>query len=131
MTSQEIQKILDQITYKPDYALIHGVTNDVPWIQVTFVAPCSITGKPEVQKCRKWMLSYHMVENEIVRTAYLAFEQAEIHEVQETFKYKGAAIYGPHVNPSIQADMLNLLGEGATQSRAPMPAENIYGPSGI
>lgn len=61
----------------------------------------AVTGKYELQKSRKWLLSPHMVETEIVRTAFLAIRQAALHEVDEAFKYQGARIYGPHV--SVQA----------------------------
>ena len=48
--------------------------------------------------CRKWMLSQHMTKQEVVRTAWLAYKQAVSHEADEQFKYKGVAIYGPHID---------------------------------
>lgn len=45
---------------------------------------------------RKWLLSQHMTDSEVVQTALLAVLTAEEHEARERFRYKGQAIYGPH-----------------------------------
>jgi len=50
------------------------------------------------QYCRKWYLSPHMSKSELVRTAWKAYEAAILHEAQEMFKYKGEAIYNPHID---------------------------------
>lgn len=56
---------------------------------------------------RKWSLSPHMVTSEIVRTAYKAIIAAEEHEIAEKFRYRGAAIYGPHMFVDALADLIN------------------------
>ncbi len=56
---------------------------------------------------RKWMLSPHMVLSEIVSTAYAAYERAELHEIKEAFRYKGAAVMGPHQHMDELADLMN------------------------
>lgn len=71
-------------------------TNDVPYLQVQFVGRCAVTGTLGWQKCRKWQLSPHMTPSELVGTAWLAVQQAELHEALEAFRYKGVAIYNPH-----------------------------------
>lgn len=55
---------------------------------------------------RKWLLSPHMVTSEIVRTAYLAYEAAERHEIQEAFRYRGAPVMGPHQHMDELADLM-------------------------
>jgi len=50
----------------------------------------------EEHKGRKWLLSQHMTDSEIVQTALLAVLVCEEHEARERFRYRGAAIFGPH-----------------------------------
>lgn len=52
--------------------------------------------KPEEWRGRKWYLSEHMTEDEIVKTAYLAFEIAVRHEVLEGFRFNDALVFNPH-----------------------------------
>ena len=49
-------------------------------------------------KGRKWYLSSHMTEDEVIKTAYLAFKMAVEHEVMESFKINGVALFNPHVD---------------------------------
>lgn len=56
---------------------------------------------------RKWALSPHMVTSEVVRTAYFAIMQAEHHEIDEKFTYKGAAVYNPHMDLDALADEIH------------------------
>lgn len=94
-TLEDLQNIIDDISAGP--MNIHvGETNEVPWLQVTFHAADCVTKKMELQKCRKWMLSYHMVTSEVVRTAYKALEAAVLHELGELFTYRGVRVYNPH-----------------------------------
>lgn len=51
-----------------------------------------------IWKSRKWLLSEHMTDSEIIQTIFLAVKTAEEHEIRELFKYKGQAIFGPHWN---------------------------------
>lgn len=51
-----------------------------------------------VWKGRKWQLSEHMTEGEVVQTALMACIAAEEHETREAFTYKGKAIFGPHLS---------------------------------
>lgn len=56
----------------------------------------NVTGVPMAWKGRKWLLSEHMTDGEIVQTAFLATLTAIEHEIRETFTYCGAAIFDPH-----------------------------------
>lgn len=47
---------------------------------------------------RKWYLSEYMTDDEIVKTAYAAFEAAVKHEVMEGFKVDGVTVFNPHLN---------------------------------
>lgn len=41
-------------------------------------------------------MSPYAAKSEVVRTIYKAIVNAEIHEIDENFKYKGKAIFDPH-----------------------------------
>lgn len=67
------------------------------FLQIRFTENDNITGEPnKPQFCRKWYLSPYMTKQEVVRTAYKAFEAAVLHEMQEKFLYCGKMIYNPH-----------------------------------
>lgn len=57
---------------------------------------CDATG--DNWKGRKWYLSPHMIDAEVVMTAFKAVLTAEEHETREQFLYDGAAIFGPHLS---------------------------------
>lgn len=67
-------------------------------LQVEFMAPDPETGKPALQRSRKWMLSRHMTRGEVVQTAFKAVLTALEHEAREDFTYKGEVIFGPHLD---------------------------------
>lgn len=70
--------------------------SDRPYVQLSFMGTCDYTGKTELQHCRKYTLSYEMCDSEVVRTVFVAINQAMLHEVEEKFKFKGRRIYNPH-----------------------------------
>lgn len=57
---------------------------------------CNKTGAPMKWYGRKWALSEHMTDGEIVQTCFLAVKTAIMHEAMEGFTYKGAMIFNPH-----------------------------------
>lgn len=100
MTFEKLRAILDMVKYKSWY--LHVNTEDGrPYLQWQFTGPCAVTGKVEHQPCRKWFLSQHMTEGELVQTAFAAALQAEEHECREFFMYAGHRIMNPHL--SLQA----------------------------
>jgi hypothetical protein len=87
-----------------------GEDSDSAWLQVAFMAPdiplCSDSVIEDLTKVadaewrgRKWRLSAHMTEGEIIRTALMAVLAAEEHEARERFLWRGRAIFGPHMLP--------------------------------
>jgi len=68
------------------------------YLQVFYEAPCTHTGKIDNWNGRKWYLSKHMLDDEIVKTAYVAFESAVKHEIMEGFKVDGIILFNPHIN---------------------------------
>jgi hypothetical protein len=68
------------------------------YLQIEYTCPCTKTGQDESWKGRKWYLSEHMTDDEVVKTAYTAFEAAVKHEVMEGFKFNSIILFNPHVN---------------------------------
>lgn len=54
--------------------------------------------RDEHWKGRKWYVSSHATDAEVIATAFKAVVTAEEHETREKFLYKGKAIYGPHLS---------------------------------
>lgn len=68
------------------------------FLQVVYDAPCTKTGNMQEWHGRKWYLSEHMTEDEVIKTAYAAFKAAVEHEVMEGFKICGTVLFNPHVD---------------------------------
>jgi hypothetical protein len=68
------------------------------FIQIIFNAPCTKSGEIEEWHGRKWYLSEHMTDDEVVKTAYSAFKACVEHEVMECFKVDGVILFNPHIN---------------------------------
>lgn len=47
---------------------------------------------------RKWRVSVHMTDSEIVGTLWKAYMTWLEHEARESFLYRGRAVYGPHLD---------------------------------
>lgn len=99
-TAKDVREILKEVKYL-DWTFFVGEDNryGLPaYLQVQFNAACTTTGDGQSWKGRKWILSPHMTRSEIVTTAFKAVMTAIEHEARETFKYKGWAIFGPHID---------------------------------
>lgn len=59
-------------------------------LQVCFVAAGA------AQHGRKWYVSSHATDGEVVQTALKSVLTALEHEAREDFTYRGRAIFGPH-----------------------------------
>lgn len=88
------------------------------FIQVTYKAKCNKTGKLQNWHGRKWYLSEHMTDDEVVKTAFAAFKATVEHEIMEGFKVNGITLFNPHIN------YLSLLSISNQEiSREPHPNE--------
>jgi len=68
------------------------------YLQIIYYADCQKTQEYKEWHGRKFYLSEYMTEDEIVKTAYLAFKLAIEHEVMEAFKINDIVLFNPHVN---------------------------------
>jgi hypothetical protein len=98
--ADRFRDILGRVSYKPDWRFRIGGEPGRYWLQVEFVAADadSLDAQSAVQRGRKWTLSEHMTDSEIVQTAFRATLAAEEHECRETFKVEGVAVLGPHLD---------------------------------
>lgn len=56
----------------------------------------SRTGAPTRWAGRKWRLSKHMTDGEVVQTCFLAAMVALEHEAREQFTFDGVTVFDPH-----------------------------------
>ena len=112
----DTQDILDEIEIPWDFHLLEDkIFEDVDgdcrlYLQIQFDDIDNDTGEAGYRAyCRKWYLSPYMTKQEIVRTAWLAYVGAVMHETQEKFKYKGKMIYGPHTDPDVLASIAEIV----------------------
>lgn len=68
------------------------------YIQLEYNSTCNKDGDNDYWKGRKWYLSEHMTDDEIIKTCYAAFEACVKHEIMEGFKVDGKMLFNPHIN---------------------------------
>ena len=112
MDEREITSILSAITYKPGWSIRLGYDRDRPYIQasVSTLSELSLDaskrdGTRVPWKSAKRYLSEHMCRQEIVGAVLGLIQDAEMHEVREWFRYRGASIFNPHLDPDVLADV--------------------------
>lgn len=88
-----------------------GLDPGAPYLQVVFQArnTCRPGVLPVEQRGRKWRLSEHMTPSEVVRTQFMAVMAVIEHETRELFLYRGAAIFGPHIDIEALLDRADAL----------------------
>jgi hypothetical protein len=79
-----------------EYAFYAHADTDFGYLQATYVEPDIVTGEMERQYTRKWKLSQHMTKSEFVQTVFKCCITSMEHRTREHFRYKGAAVFGPH-----------------------------------
>lgn len=101
MNLTEIQEVISDIQYK-DWVFDVSVTG-VPGL---YCLQVRFTDNAIPWTGRKWYLSHRMTTSEIAQTALKAVLTAEEHEAREKFLYKGAAIFGPHLDVQALWDLM-------------------------
>lgn len=69
------------------------------WLQFVMKAPdyTELPEDPKEWRGRKWRVSAHSTEREVVGTAFAAVLAALEHEARESFKWCGITVFGPHI----------------------------------
>lgn len=68
------------------------------YLKVVCMAADRDTGQQELQHGRKWYLSEHMPDDEIIKTAFAAYDRFIDHEAKEGFKIDGKPVFNPHTD---------------------------------
>lgn len=118
MTYDEMSEIVKAITYRPGWTILlkrdwsteKGRHYGRPYVQIavdeTSDASLSpVTGQREPWRSGKHFLSPHMCRQEIVGAVFGAIKSAEEHEMREWFRYRGASIYNPHLDPDALVEL--------------------------
>lgn len=88
--------VLSRVECLPFTFIIGSDETGSPFLQATYIEPDIYTGHPTLQKTRKWKLSIHMTNSELVQTALKCALTSAEHQVRESFLYRGQRIFGPH-----------------------------------
>lgn len=106
MNTQELEELVSQCTYKPNYRFIVEARYMQSYIQLECTDSIdSVTGEPCTWKGAKRYISGHMCRQEIIGICFDLCKAAEEHELREWFRYKGASIYNPHLDPDVLAEV--------------------------
>lgn len=105
LTVEQIKEIVSAITYKPDWHIHLKDDGERLYVQIEATTLDSITKQPCTWKSGKTYLSPFMCRQEVVGAVFGAIEKAEIHEMREFFRYKGASIYNPHLDPDVLVEV--------------------------
>ena len=104
--------IVDTITYKPGWTVLFRWSADRPYVQLSVDVTSDLTldptGKSTARtpwKSGKRYLSKYMCSQEIVGAVFGLIKDAEMHEVHEWFRYRGASIYNPHLDPEALVEL--------------------------
>lgn len=103
MNKQEIEELVSHISFEVlNTTFLFLVREDHlggrVYIQLAFSSPDALTGNMTEWKSRKYYLSEHMLEDEIVKTCFMAAKQCVEHEVMEGFQFDNKVVFNPHVN---------------------------------
>lgn len=120
MTAERLNTVLSRTTY-PGFRFVvrgeYGRNDQGRYLQVECVeGKCTVTGEPLEWRGRKWPISSHMTDSEVVQTCFLAVMTAMEHEARESFRYRGVTIFAPHFNVEklvgfASADVLDIREE--------------------
>lgn len=101
LNKSDVEAILEDITIGAIGSkgwIFLGEMGNGYYLQHQYYGTDSVAGGDRLCKGRKWYISPHSCKSEIVLTALKAVITNAEHEARESFKYKGKAIFGPHMN---------------------------------
>jgi len=124
MRRSEQLKLLSKVTYKPGWELRRSVAPNGEVVIQWFVRDgvCASTGKASEWASGKRALSAHSCRQEVVGAAFALALAAEEHECREWFRYDGASIYNPHLDPDQLAQLARNLSAFNVRDNAMVPA---------
>lgn len=112
MGEAEFREIVDAITYKPGWSFLLGRDGERWFLQASVSTESDLTMDPTRRtadrtpwKSGKRYLSPFMCRQEVVGVVFSVIQDAEMHEAREWFRYRGASIFNPHLDPDVLAQV--------------------------
>lgn len=131
MDITDMKLLVESCTYKPGWTIdfhfgekvfsghrrigfgtVETFTYPRPWLQLFIDATTEASldsakrdGSRTPWKSGKRYLSPHMCRQEVVGAVFGLIKDAEMHEIHEWFRYKGASIFNPHLDPDVLASV--------------------------
>lgn len=96
-----IAELMDRVRF-PNYIFYVNLEGDRMVMQASFEAACNVSGgEVHLQKTRKWFISEHMTDSEVIQTMFKLVMTSEEHEIREKFLYRDKPIFGPHYDVDV------------------------------
>ncbi len=112
----------------PEYRWRVEPMGDGHFIQARYDEPDIHTGAPAEQAGRKWYISRHATNSEVVQTMFLALKTSHEHRLREHFRFDGQRVFQPHF--SIE-ELRDFAAQATEDRRNPMPQpERVLAGSG-
>lgn len=137
LTIEQMKSLVGACTYKPGWEIIFDNDGERPFVQIAATTLCSVSGEASAWKSGKTYLSPYMCRQEVVSAVYGAIEKAELHEIREFFRYKGASIFNPHLDPDVLAEVakkkesFNMRDNAMTMEEKDATLPYVLVPTGI
>jgi len=102
MTFKELQLIVDQISYKPKYFLDARLALEYDAVEIRLSYPALNVENPSeniILRSKDIILGEalkHLEEEDLLKQVYCLFRTAELHELDEWFKFNGKRLKEPH-----------------------------------
>ena len=93
-----VQSLVDTHVSYPGMRFFVGEAGGRIHIRGGFEQPCAKSGELTVWLTRRWYISDKATRSEVVQTCLKIVLTAVEHEAREKFRYRGRAVYGPHID---------------------------------
>jgi hypothetical protein len=113
MTHDEIKLLIEACSYRPHWQFYADTKGPMVAFQIGCTEMRSIQDPrhPDVYtpwKSGKKFISPHACRQEVIALVFESIVAAEMHEVREWFRYKGASIFNPHLDPDALRSVARL-----------------------
>lgn len=124
---QWMEDLVSACSYKPGWFIEFAQEHHTgrPYIQLSVSADAEASldsakrdGTRTPWKSGKRYLSAHMCSQEVVGAVFALIKDAEMHETHEWFRYRGASIYNPHLDPDVLASIASKASSFVTRANA-------------
>jgi hypothetical protein len=106
MTHGEIALCIQNCSYRQGWFFEVDVTGPLVTFQLACIEERSTQDPRDASVFTPWKtgkkhISPQSCRQEVVALVYESIVAAEMHEIREWFRYKGAAIFNPHLDPDV------------------------------